>query len=160
MGMVTTIVAGNSSESLRKKRSSRFRLSISKRGPILPEAWNSPLTPGLYDRTSSRATQRFDPVEEQGERVVRKRADTKFSDADPLPEEADSTPKGGDGTATDDSQKGAVLPQEADSTTKGGDEKATDGNQKVAVEDEVEITPKGALREDAPSSIRVVEVDG
>ncbi|KAF2641378.1 hypothetical protein P280DRAFT_517582 [Massarina eburnea CBS 473.64] len=89
MGMTTTIVANNASDSLRKKRSSRFRLSISKRASAAPQSLYSSSSAGsLYDRSNSRATMRFDTVEEGGElKAPRKRADTKMSDPETLKEE-------------------------------------------------------------------------
>ena len=112
MGMVTTIVANN--EPLRKKRSSRFRLSLSRgRGSILglntTASSQSLLERSVSratmrtegpDRSSSRATQRIESERcssrtdergaDAGRLAVRKRADTKVSDPDTVIEEGRS----------------------------------------------------------------------
>jgi len=71
--VTTTIVAGNGKDCAKRKRTSRLRLSISKRGSILPSPPNSPPLHGHYDRSSSRAASRFESVPE-AER--RKRVDS------------------------------------------------------------------------------------
>ncbi|CAI6338981.1 unnamed protein product [Periconia digitata] len=104
--VTTTIVAGN--DSLHKKRSSRFRLSISKSRSGPSPALNSPSSASFFDRSSSRATGRFDAVEETVGLGSRKRADTKVSEQDRLLEETGrpaqeaETPKA---ETTDETQK-------------------------------------------------------
>ena len=54
--VTTTIVAGNGGD--KRKRSSRMRLSISRRGSILGSSPSSPSLNGAFERSSSRATSR------------------------------------------------------------------------------------------------------
>ena len=54
--ITTTIVAGNGGD--KRKRSSRMRLSISRRGSILGSSPSSPSLNGAFERSSSRATSR------------------------------------------------------------------------------------------------------
>ncbi|KAF1956558.1 hypothetical protein CC80DRAFT_60556 [Byssothecium circinans] len=168
MGMVTTIVAGNSNDSLRKKRSSRFRLSISKRAPS-PALNTSSSAPGLYERSSSRAThrpeaersssratQRHDVVDERGgagKSAVRKRADTKVSDPETLIEEgghSDGPQNEGEGkTEKDDDKKKVPEKHNAESEPKA---LAKDAKK------EQQVTAETVREDKAQSSIRLVQV--
>ena len=56
--MTTTIVAGNGGD--KRKRTSRLRLSISRRGSILGSSPSSPSLSGTFERSSSRATSRME----------------------------------------------------------------------------------------------------
>lgn len=77
--VTTTIVAGG--DNVKRKRQSRLRLSLSKRGSVL-SPMSSPSTPNFFERSASRAAVRFETVNEGG--AVRKRAD---SDRESLVEE-------------------------------------------------------------------------
>ncbi|KAF2444223.1 hypothetical protein P171DRAFT_28433 [Karstenula rhodostoma CBS 690.94] len=56
--VTTTIVAGNGGD--KRKRTSRLRLSISRRGSILSSSPSSPSLNGQFERSSSRATSRVE----------------------------------------------------------------------------------------------------
>ena len=56
--VTTTIVAGNSGD--KRKRTSKLRLSISRRGSILASSPSSPSLNSQFERSSSRATSRME----------------------------------------------------------------------------------------------------
>ncbi|PVH96671.1 hypothetical protein DM02DRAFT_731062 [Periconia macrospinosa] len=162
--VTTTIVAGN--DTIHKKRSSRFRLSISKSRPAVSPPLSSPSSTSFFDRSSSRATNRFDPVEEV---TPRKRADTKVSDPETLleekPEIAETEkPKTEEraGKKTDKTE----IPENAESTEKHkteglkkpGKQQGAEKSPEKQPNVEVEATSEDAPAVSATNTIRMVHV--